>query len=68
VRLVDRRNLILRGYKDTGTPTFWTEGYRTPTFRDKKVKNLLSPANKSRACERSESGSGKWSGAGQKIG
>jgi len=24
--------------------TFWTEGYRTPTFKDEKVKNLLSPA------------------------
>jgi len=25
-------------------PTFWTEGYSTLTFQDKKVKNLLSPA------------------------
>ena len=23
---------------------FLTEGYRTPTFQDEKVKNLLSPA------------------------
>ena len=23
-------------------PTFWTEGYRTFTFQDEKVKNLLS--------------------------
>jgi len=22
-------------------PIFWTEGYRTPTFQDEKVKNLL---------------------------
>ena len=28
----------------TGIPTFWTDGYRTPTFQDEKVKNLLSPA------------------------
>ena len=27
----------------TGAITFWTEGYRTPTFQDEKVKNLLSP-------------------------
>ena len=25
-------------------PTFWTEGYSTPTFQDEKVKNLLSSA------------------------
>ena len=30
--------------RGTGTPTFWTEGYHTPTFRDEQVKNLLSPA------------------------
>jgi len=32
---------ITRG---TGTTTFWTEGYRTPTFQDEKVENLQSPA------------------------
>ena len=35
-----RRNL--RGTRGTGTPTFWTEGYRTLTFQHEKVKNLLS--------------------------
>ena len=25
-------------------PLFWTEGYRTPTFQDEKVKNLQSSA------------------------
>jgi len=37
-----RRNT--RGTRGTGTPTFWTEGFSTPTFQDEKVKNLLSPA------------------------
>ena len=35
----------LRGYEGCWyTTTFWTEGYRTPTFQDEKVKNLPSPA------------------------
>ena len=33
----------LRGYEGYRYPTFRTEGCRTPTFQDKKVKNLLSP-------------------------
>jgi len=32
--------VIYEGYR---YPTFWTEGYSTPTFQDEKVKNLLSP-------------------------
>jgi len=32
----------LWGYKGYRYPHFWTEGYRTPTFHDEKVKNLLS--------------------------
>jgi len=36
--------VIYGGTRGTGAPTFWTEGYRTPTFQDEKVKNLLSPA------------------------
>jgi len=32
------------GYDGYRYPTFWTEGYSTPTFQDEKVKNLLSPA------------------------
>jgi len=35
--------VIYGGTRGTGTPTFWTEGYSTPTFQDEKVKNLLSP-------------------------
>jgi len=31
-------------------PTFWTEGYRTPTFQDENVKNLLSPASAEAIC------------------
>ena len=30
--------------RGTGILTFWTEGYRTYTFQDEKVKNLLSSA------------------------
>jgi len=37
---VHRHNL--RGTRGTGTLTFWTEGYRTPTFQEVKVKNLVS--------------------------
>jgi len=37
-----RRNLW--GMRGTDTPIFWTKGYRTPTFQEEKVKNLLLPA------------------------
>jgi len=36
-----RRNLL--GYKGYRYPHFLDWGYRTPTFQDEKVKNLLSP-------------------------
>ena len=36
--------VIYGGTRDTGTRTFWTEGYSTPTFQDEKVNYLLSPA------------------------
>jgi len=40
--------VIYGGTRGTGTPTFWTEGYSTlypSLFKDKKVNNLLSPAD-----------------------
>jgi len=37
-----RRNL--REYEGYRYHTFWTDGYRTPSFQDEKVKNLLSSA------------------------
>ena len=36
--------MCIRDREGTGTLTFWTEGYRTPTFQAENVKNLLSPA------------------------
>jgi len=35
--------VIYEGYR---CPTFWTEGYSTPTFQDEKVKNFQSTAVK----------------------
>jgi len=43
-RNADIGRVIYGGTRGTGTPTFWTEGYRTPTFQDENVKNFLSPA------------------------
>ena len=43
--LAHRRNLReYEGYRYPCTPTFWTEGYLTPTFQDENVKILLSSA------------------------
>ena len=36
--------VIHEGYEGVGIPTFWTERYRTSTFRDEKVRTLLSTA------------------------
>jgi len=36
--------VIYRDTRGNGTLHFWTEGYRTPTFQDEKVRNLLSSA------------------------
>ena len=40
---IDRHIGVIYGVRGVPVPpTFWTEGYRTPTFRDEKVNNLLS--------------------------
>ena len=39
-RPIHWRNLRGTGYEGYRYPTFWTEGYHTPTFQDEKVNNL----------------------------